>query len=64
MVFMIKKSKIQYSYTNMLRISSLEGDHDRHYVIFYLFADVNTRKNFDCINFGVRVDSCRQVKLL
>ena len=24
MVFMLKKSKIQYSYTNMLRISSLE----------------------------------------
>ena len=37
------------------------GDHYLYYV--FSIADVNARKNFACINFGVSVDSYRQVKL-
>ena len=31
--------------------------------IFFSFTDVNASNNFACNNFGVSVESCRQVKL-
>ena len=45
----------------MLQISPLEET--TIFFVIFSFADVKTRSNFACINFGVRVDSCRQVKL-
>ena len=49
--------------STVLQISPLE-ETTIFTVIFLSLADVNTRKIFACINFGVRVDSWRQVKLL
>ena len=55
-VFNLKNSKIQPLYLYAANQFTWE-DHDLHCYLFS-FADVNTRKNFACINFGVRVDSC------
>ena len=67
-VFMLRNSKkifqgqIQrlFSFTAN---QSTWGDHYLYYVIFFSMADVNARKNYPWINFGVSVDSWRQVKL-
>ena len=62
-IFLLFSSSQTVKTTVILQIYPLEGT-TIFTVILFSFADVNTRKNFACINFGVRVDSCRQVKLL
>ena len=61
--FLLFSSSQTVNTTVILQIYPLEGT-TIFTVILFSFTDVNTRKNFACINFGVRVDSCRQVKLL
>ena len=56
--FIVFKLKKNNRYTCMLQISPLEETTIFTVIYFDFFLDVNTRKNFACIHFGVRVDSC------
>ena len=49
--------------SRMLQINPLEAIAIFTMLHIFSFTDVNARKNFACNNFGVSVESCRQVKL-